>query len=529
MTKQTSFRKCLGGSPAGLRVSRLCTPILAAILLTGGAVSCLGQTQPDAAKPAQPAPEKPAEERKPAAAPAEKIVGGYLVHQSLEVGGRITTVSGSAPMWDTLVNQGSGGRILGQSLEMHSVDNSKTPFFDSLTTYSTGYGGDPLNVTRLRVFKGRWYDFNGSFRRDRNYFDYNLLDNSLLGPTALVPEPDSLHLFNTVRRNTDTNLTLLPLSVVSFRVAFNHGTHEGPSYTSAHDGGDVQLYQWFRNASDTYTGGVDVKLAKRTTLSYDQFYVLYKGDTTYQLAGANYPILGGNGVTESLGVDTLSTATCGSGANKSLEVVNGIANPYCSGTIAQNQSAPTRTTFPTEQLRFSTHYWDKVTMNARVLYSGATGNVNNYRNTFNGLNTRGDLRSAIATGALSDGHFADTKRIDVNADYGMVAELSKYISVSDAFNYWNFRAPGSTSYSLTELAGTATTSILTPLTVLDLTSTTTINSATSFLDQKIASNTAMAIATITPQFKLSAGWRYKDREINDPHATIWSGMRTGYC
>ncbi len=51
-----------------------------------------------------------------------------------------------------------------------------------------------------------------------------------------------------------------------------------------HGGGDVQLSQWFRNSLDTFTGGVDFKLAKRTTLSYDQFFAFYRGDTTFQLA-----------------------------------------------------------------------------------------------------------------------------------------------------------------------------------------------------------------------------------------------------
>jgi hypothetical protein len=401
---------------------------------------------------------------------------------------------------------------------LRSVDTSKTPFFDTLTTFSTGYGGDPYDVSRINISKGRLYDFAGSFRRDRNYFDYNLLANSLLSTAsaatpALVTENDSLHLFNTVRHNTDTMLTLLPLSMVSFRAGFNHGTHEGPAYTTAHDGGDVQLYQWFRNASDTYTGGVDVRLAKRTTVSYDQFYVFYKGDTSYSIAGNIFPTLGGGGITESLGVDTLATATCGTGANKTAEVVNGMANPYCSGTIAQNQWAPTRTAFPTEQLRFSSHYWDRFSMNGRVLYSGATGNVNNYANTFNGLNTRGELRTASTVGSLAGGHFADTKRVNMNADYGIVAEIDKHISVSDTFNYWNFRASGNTSYALTEQTGTAATSILT---TNGLTTTTTTTTASSLLNQKIFSNTAMAIATIMPQFKLSGGWRYKTREIVDP-------------
>jgi hypothetical protein len=511
MTIQTNSQKCLGGSPAGISISRLCAFTLAAMLFTGGAVAGWSQAPADAAKPA-----KTVTEAKPAAPPADKVVGGYIVHQSIEVGGRYTKVSGSQPMWDTLNNQSSGGRILGQSLDMHSVNTAKTPFFDTLSTYSVGYGGDPLNVTRLKFSKGHLYDFSGSFRRDRNYFDYNLLAQSLLGPTALVPEPDSLHLFNTVRRNTDTNLTLLPVSIVSFRAGYNHGTHEGPTYTTLHNGGDVQLLQWFRSAADTFTGGVDVKLAKRTTLSYDQFFVLYKGDSTFSLTGANYLVKGGNGLTESLGVDTLATATCGTGANKGPEVVNGVANPYCSGTTVETQVAPIRTKFPTEQLRFSSHYWDKVSMNGRILYSGGVSNVNSFNQQFTGLLTRTFMLQEIDTGGLANGAMAHNKRVNVSADYGIVAELSKHFAVSDTFDYWDFRVPGSNSVTSAVWAGSAATpnlNITTPLSAV--TETTTTTPTQNFLNQKTVSNTALLIATINPMFKVSGGWRYKFRNVVD--------------
>jgi hypothetical protein len=528
MTNQTESRKSLGGSPAGVSFSRLCTLTLAAILITGGAVAGFGQAQPDAAKPA-----KPVSEKKPAAEPAEKIAHGYMIHQSIEVGGRMTSTTGSTAMWDTLVNQGSGGRILGQSLELHSVDPSKTPFFDTLSTFSTGYGGDPYDVSRLKISKGRIYDFSGSFRRDRNYFDYNLLDNSLLSTAtaatpALVSEPDSLHLFNTVRRNTDATLTLLPLSMVSFRAGMNHGTHEGPSYSTLHYAGDVQLLDWFRNASNTYTGGVDVKLAKRTTVSYDQFFVAYKGDTSFHLTAANYTLSDGTPV--SLGVDTLATATCGTGANKTPEVVNGIVNPFCSGTLVATSKAPIRTNFPTEQLRFSSHYWDKVSFNGRFLYSGATSDVNHFNQTFNGWNSRTSYRQEIQTGGMANGQLASNKRISTNGDLGVVAELNRYLSVSDAFNSWNLRTSGN-SIMTTELwTGPAGTSMLTPLSTITPTTSSAVNTG-FFLDQKLITNTVLATATVTPQFKISGGWRFRNREINSPTATklAWheNGMLLG--
>ena len=152
MTVQANFQKCLGGSPAGFSVSRLTTLTLAAILLIGsaiaGPVQC--QAQSNAAKPGQ-----PTAEATPAPAADGKTVGGYLVHQSIELGGRYTSVSGSLPMWSTLFNQSSGGRVLGESIEMRSVNNSKTPFFtDTLSGYFDGLvGGDPLDATSAEKYR----------------------------------------------------------------------------------------------------------------------------------------------------------------------------------------------------------------------------------------------------------------------------------------------------------------------------------------------------------------------------------------
>lgn len=518
-TRHGNFEMCLAGSPVGKNLARLCTLTLAAALTMGGALTGYAQDKPDAAKSAQ-------QEKKPVE-PGLKVVNGYNVHQSLEVGGRLEHNSGSSPMWDTLFNQSSGGRILEQSLEMHTLNPAKTPFFDTLSTFSTGYGGDPTNVSRINISKGRIYDFTGSFRRDRNYFDYNLLANSLLGPTALIPENHSLHLYNTVRRNTDTALTLMPLSMISVRLGVNHNTHEGPTYSTLHDGGDVQLLQWFRNSTDTYTGGIDVKVAPRTVLSYDQFYILYKGDNSFRLYGATWqvgqfntatpPVMIPSGVYASLGVDTLSTATCGSGSFKTTEIYNGLMNPYCSGTTVMTETAPTHSTFPTEQFRFSTHYWEKLSMNGRVLYSGATGTENNFNETFVGWLSRTATLKEIETGGLANGSLIKTKKDNVNADYSVIVELNKYVSVTDAFSFWNFRVPGYSVWQDQTWTGTSSSSILTPLS--SATQTTVVSSTNQWLKQKITGNTISVEATVLPQLKVFGGWRFRARTINNPHAT----------
>ena len=496
--------------------------VLAAVLT--GPASRLAQAQ-------QAAETKPAGTGKPADPNAGKQMGGYQVHQTVELGGRLVeNKTGSEAMWATMVNQSSGPRLIGQSMEMRTLNPMKTPFFDTLTTNSVGYGGDPYDVTYLRFSKGRWYDFNGSFRRGRSYYDYNLMPNSLLSTATaatpvLVPEPDSLHIFNTVRRSTDTLVTLMPLSRVSYRAGFNLGTNEGPTLSTAHVGGDVQVSEWFRNALETFTGGVDVKLFRRTTLSYDQFLAYYKGDSFFHLAPT--PFLLSDGTPVSLGVNVLTgpTVTCGSGGYKTQNVINGIANPFCSGTTAENMSGPARTSFPTEQLRFGSHYWDHVAMNGRVLYSGGLSTVNSFNQTFVGLARAGAcptstacmLRSEIETGAGPGGQFAKNKRINVNADYGIEAELNKYVSVSDSFNFWNFRVPGYGNSNDTVITGpAANTSMSTPLNSSTLTAVTTQSIATNFLNQKIENNTLLGLFNMTPQVRLTGGWRFVNRNITDP-------------
>jgi hypothetical protein len=83
-------------------------------------------------------------------------------------------------MYDTLVNLQSGPRILSQTFEMRSIAGTYHPLFDDLMESSSGYGGDPCDVTTLRMSKGKLYKFQGLFRRDRQYFDYDLLDNPLV-------------------------------------------------------------------------------------------------------------------------------------------------------------------------------------------------------------------------------------------------------------------------------------------------------------------------------------------------------------
>ena len=380
---------------------------------------------------------------------------------------------------------------------MRATGTSRAIFFDNLSTNSFGYGGDPINATFLNVSKGRIYDFHGSFRRDRQYFDYNLLANPLIPPNSnpFVPSLSSPHLFNTVRRITDLNVTLAPLSRVSFRAGYNHNINQGPSYSSVHEGTDALLLQSWRNSTDSWIAGVDWKPGYRSTLSYDQFITHYKGDTVWQLAGLNYVL--SNGTPASLGVNLSSVwgTPCSAPFNS-----NGTVNPTCNGYLAFSRSSPTRTLFPTEQFRFQTEAIPNFKVNGRVLYNGTTSNLNNFNEFYNGYTSRGTVRQTITTGS------AQARRINVNGDIGAVWQITPKITATEVYDFWYFRGPGKISLTDTNYTGT---SMLVP----PGNPTTTTSTDSHFLNQETHSNTASLAWDVTSRARISAGYRYRSRTV----------------
>src|ERR1700722_12675429 len=78
--------------------------------------------------------------------------GNYNIKQSIEFGGRFTSIGGDQQTYDTFVNLQQGARLLGFTIEMQSL-NHHDSLFDRLYFSNFGYGGDPNSVSRLRVAK----------------------------------------------------------------------------------------------------------------------------------------------------------------------------------------------------------------------------------------------------------------------------------------------------------------------------------------------------------------------------------------
>ncbi len=167
--------------------------------------------------------------------------GNYNVQQTVELGYRDNWVNGNQNTYDTFVNLGSGPRVLDYTLNMRSL-NHQGLLFDNLSFSNFGYGGDPNDVSRLRITKNKWYDFSLVFRRDEYFWDYNLLANPF-NPVPIPPagapasfattnpsfaSTNSPHALNLVHRMQDYDLALLPQSRVGFRLGYSRYVEEGP-------------------------------------------------------------------------------------------------------------------------------------------------------------------------------------------------------------------------------------------------------------------------------------------------------------
>src|ERR1035437_8511293 len=227
---------------------------------------------------------------------------GYAIHHTADLGGHIANISGSGAMYDTLINIHSGPRVLGQTFTMHALPGTKHSLLDDLSVFSNGFGGDPINFAKMDFSKGKLYEFSGNFRRDRQYFDYDLLANPDAVPQTVpyglvngLPTATSLvwpkinqspMMFNTVRRMTDTNLTILPLSKVTFRAGYSQSIFQGPSLSPGRSIGknDGLLMEFQRNSTDDFTAAIDWKPVQHTRVTFEEQVDHYKADSYFTLA-----------------------------------------------------------------------------------------------------------------------------------------------------------------------------------------------------------------------------------------------------
>lgn len=385
-----------------------------------------------------------AQQGSPAGNPEEKRLGNFVVHQSVDFGYRVTDVSGAnQQMYGTLVNLHDGPRLLDQTLSMQAPDHNGVGF-DDLYVSSFGFGGDPNDVARARISKYKWYDFSGLFRRDWNYWNYNLLANPLNPSTSnpSVPITDSPHAWNTSHRMTDLSLTLAPQSRISVRTGYSRNIVEGPSFATIPEGtlgpgGTVEaielgILQHNRVLAEQYQAGVDFKWLPRTTISYDQFIIHTHNDSHWNLHDFSFVLPDGTPANLGIAWDT-TNINSPSPCPTPFPAGPPVADPTCSLALAYNRSDHMKTHAPTEQLSLQSQYFRNVDVAGRVSYSDLTltGPFNEF---FNGFFPDTNTRQSNTTGPM------DGERIRVDADFSATVHVTKHLRIYDQFRFYAFRS-----------------------------------------------------------------------------------------
>lgn len=459
--------------------------------------------------------------------------GNFNVQQSTEFGYRFTGVNGSRPMYDTYVDLPSGPRLLEQSFQMRSLTR-KGALVDDLSLDSFGYGGDPETGTRMRVSKDHWYDFTGTFRRDTNFFDYNLLANPLNPVNPYIQVNDSPHQQNLVRRMQDYSLVLAPESKVRVRLGYSRNTNEGPSYTTFHEGTDVLLYQPFKTITDSYSFGVDYHFAPRTMLSYDQSWENFRNDTYW--VDQNFQFVLSNNTPVDAGLPY--NATLGYPCRNAFSA-NPLGGPAilaatCNGYQSYQRTGTVRSLFPTEKLSLQSSYFRRLDITARALYSSGDSHVTNYNESFLGLVTRTNERVFTFTGP------AKTRRVLSDVDFGGTYRITDKLHFSESLRYSNSRLPGSWLSADASLFGAIGGSTLlvapglfdtthcpppyTAATCPKHTSSSGADAATeNYLnaqDELLLMNTADLQYDPLPRFGVHVGYRWLERHIQQSVGTV---------
>jgi len=467
--------------------------------------------------------------------------GNYNIRQTFEFGYRSTDVSGNPANYATFVNLNSGVRIFEQSLDVRSLNHAGL-LFDNLSVHSFGYGGDPNDVTRLRVGKNKWYDFTASFRRDEYPWNYSLLANPLNPASSVpaVPITNSPHSMSLVRRMSDFDLTILPQSRIHLRLGYTRNIQEGPSLSTfggttildppTGHGSQTQVFQDWKTTLNAYHMGVDFQAFSKTSFHYDEVLQYFKQDTSYVDRNFNYQLP--NGVPADLGIifDTANGVPC------SVPIADPGTNPptidpSCGAHLRYSRVGRPRNFLPTEQFSFQSESIKNFSMSGRAGYSSGEQDSHDLNEVFIGNNP-----SVLQVGGISTGP-THAKRVIANADWAGTWTVTSKFLVVDAFTYDHFQIPGFWNFTTISLFTQAPLvnggpSLLLPSgrfnpadcpppfsaptcpqhndgSPADLTSGTW----TRFLAQKFKANTVQLEYDFTDRFGARLGYRYGNRKV----------------
>jgi hypothetical protein len=370
--------------------------------------------------------------------------GDYNIRQTIDFGYRENWVNGNQNTYNTFVNLRQGLRLFDYSLEMRSLSHQGR-LFDSLSFTNFGYGGDPNDVSRLRIQKNKWYDFRLLFRRDKDFWDYSLLANPL-NPNSSIPAiavTNSPHARDLVRRMQDYSLTLFPQSNVRVRLGYSHDRNQGPGSWTTDGGTSTVFSKAFSNTTNAYHAGVDFRFLPRTTFSYDQFLNYYKQDNNITDQNQTYQLSNGKPLDLGIVWDTVVNGSPCATPISNSGTTPPTAFEGCDSYMSYSNVVRPRNFMPTERFSFVSSYFPNFEMSGDVGYSSSNNQILGFNEIISALTSR---TASLATTAAGPAH---AKRVSVNANWSGTYSVNDRFRVIDSFRYDNWRIPSSWLFSLT--------------------------------------------------------------------------------
>ncbi len=223
------------------------------------------------AKPEEPKAEAPAGAA--AAAPvgpaSERVFSG-----SVDVGYRwVGDIGGNSDAYRTVVNLGDGPKVFNFDL---SLQNPNGKWYDKVTAFGMGWGGDPNQTLRFDATKQRLYDFHFDYR---NIAYYNFLP-SFANP-AVTPNPFQTERgYDIRRRSIDTELRFRPGTRIVPYLAYNRNWGSGRGVVDfVADLNEYPVSNGLYDNTDQYRAGVNLEFS-RWHVTLEQGGTTFKDDQT---------------------------------------------------------------------------------------------------------------------------------------------------------------------------------------------------------------------------------------------------------
>ena len=303
-------------------------------------------------------------------------------------------------------------------------------------------------MARLKVLKGKWYVFQANFRRDKAYFDYDLLDNPLNAPSAqpAVGYTISPHLTDLTRKNQDYSLNLFPVSRFKVRLGYSFGDQYGTTFSSSHMGAEPDYTRPWRTTTNTYRAGFTYKLFQGTSVSYDHVLTHFKNDTGSVLQNQLFTL---NGRPLDLGVAWAPYAPYNAPCANAI-TAGGSVNPVCNGYYNFTQFEPLRSDIPTDTVAFSSSF-RRLDMTGSVFYSGGEAVIPTFNEFVDGLTTRTNTRLTTTNGNMFN------RRVASGAEFGASLRINDHLRLVETFRWDAYRIPSGYAFNQANLFGATLT------------------------------------------------------------------------